>query len=122
MELILILVYAVAIWVIYHKIFDVTYFDLGRGLAKEIGGSLLGGLILGALTLMYWWVMVIIIAVVAFILLMKFKRIEQKILVAVAAVIIAIAVAVTGISFNNRNNDENQQTAKVHCCAVEEIC
>ena len=33
--IVLILILAVINWIIYHKIFRVLYFDLGKGLVKE---------------------------------------------------------------------------------------
>ena len=44
--LILVIVYSIAVFVIYHKIFDVYYFNLTSGIAKELFGSFIAGLIL----------------------------------------------------------------------------
>lgn len=121
METILVLVFTVVIWVLYHKIFDVVYFDLSRGILKEIIGSLIGGVLLTALTLMYWWVTDIIIVIMALAVIGKCRRSEQKILVVVCAAIIAILIAVAGISVNNEAEKQTQETTQAYGNVVEKI-
>ena len=55
--------YVIAILVMYHKVFDVVYFDLGRGLMKELVIAAFGGMILAAITVKFWVLSAIIIII-----------------------------------------------------------
>ena len=117
--IILTLIFAVALWVMYHKIFDVVYFNLSKGIFKEIIVSLVAGLFLTGLTLMYWWITDILIALIAIAGVFACKRSEQKILVIVGAVILGIVVMITGIAFNNQQKKEQHTTAQVYDIILE---
>ncbi|MBE5892219.1 MAG: hypothetical protein E7286_02435 [Lachnospiraceae bacterium] len=89
-----ILILAVINWVIYHKIFRVLYFDLGKGLVKEficcflvaaveaalivyVGGALiglLGSLLAGFLNIVVW----LAVFVGAFLIIRKIYRLFKK--------------------------------------------
>lgn len=100
--------YTIAVWVVYHKIFDVVYFDLKAGLGKELFGSIVGGLILSTLTLTFWWVVDIIIAIIAIIFAVKLKKPEVKITAVVLAIVIAVLISATGISFNKKQAEKQE--------------
>lgn len=61
----------VAVWIgwivilitLYHKIFNVVYFSLMDGLLKELFVSALIGSVLTALTVQFWWVVLILVVV-----------------------------------------------------------
>ena len=53
---ILVIVCSFAVWYIYHKIFDVIYFDLMSGCLKEILVSLIVGSILAVLIISFWYI------------------------------------------------------------------
>lgn len=51
-----------ATWYIYHKIFDVMYFNLFNGCLKEIITSSFIGLFLTLLIIKFWYISIIVIA------------------------------------------------------------
>ena len=106
--LILVLIFSIATWVTYHKIFDVAYFNLGRGLLKEFIGCFICGTILAGLVLKFWWIIDILIVIVGLLVILKFRRKEHKIIALVCVGIIAIVVAVVGISFNKQSETNEQ--------------
>lgn len=65
--LVLWVVYAILFFVSYHKIFNVVYFNLGRGCLTEIIYILLGSMILVALWKSYWVIALIVTALLLFI-------------------------------------------------------
>jgi hypothetical protein len=58
------LIWTIVFFVLYHTVFVVYYFDLGRGVLKELIGSAIIGAIMAALTLYLWWVTAIIVILV----------------------------------------------------------
>lgn len=63
--------YAVALFVLYHKVFDVMYFNLGRGLFFEISTCVVASVFLTALTYMYWYITIPVLSVVIVLILKK---------------------------------------------------
>ena len=68
------LVCSVVVWRIYHKLFQVHYFNVGAGIVKEILGSLFVGGILAALIVRFLPLALIIIAVVVVLVIVKKNR------------------------------------------------
>ena len=61
---------SVALWVLYHKLFDVMYFSLADGLLKEIiVCGLLGGIL--AACIIYFWYITIPVFIIAIIVIKK---------------------------------------------------
>ena len=60
----LLVVCSIAVWILYHKIFTVAYFDFGRGCLMEILGCVCAGFALMLLIRKFWYI-AIIIAVLA---------------------------------------------------------
>lgn len=60
-------VYAVLFFVAYHKIFNVVYFDLGKGCLGEIISVVFGGMVMIFLWGSYWVVALIVTLVLLFI-------------------------------------------------------
>ena len=46
------------VWVLYHKIFAVIYFDLSKGCIAEVIVSILGGIVIAYLIFNYWFIAV----------------------------------------------------------------
>lgn len=46
----------IAVWVIYHKIFNVIYFDLANGCLKEVIICILFGALLTGLVVAFWYI------------------------------------------------------------------
>lgn len=53
---VLTIISACFVWVLYHKIFAVIYFDLSKGCIAEIIVSILGGIVIAYLILNYWFI------------------------------------------------------------------
>lgn len=106
--LVLLIFFAIVAWVTYHKIFDIVYFDLSKGLGKELIGSLVAGLVLTCLTLMYWWITDIIIAIIALFWIASKGSTAKKVAVALIAVILAVFVSVTAISLKKSLAEEQE--------------
>ena len=62
------LICSVAVFVIYHTIFDVVYFDLGNGCLKEIVISAIVGAILAGAIYLYWYIAIPLIILVIYII------------------------------------------------------
>lgn len=105
---VLLIVFTIVAWVTYHKIFDIVYFDLSKGLGKEFIGSLLAGCVLTALTVTYWWIADIIIAIIALCWIVSKGSTAKKVAVALIAVILAVFVSVTGISYKKSQAEEQE--------------
>ena len=62
----LVIISAIFVWLAYHKIFSVVYFDLSKGCITEIIVSLFGGIIVAYLIMNYWFIAVPIIIFVVY--------------------------------------------------------
>ena len=104
--------YVIAILVMYHKVFVVVYFDLGRGLMKELVIAAFGGMILAAITVKFWVLSAIIIIITGLVCRGKFDDPAAKNTVLVIAVIIAIVISSLGIKVNKnqKQQDANNET------------
>lgn len=60
-----------AVWIIYHRLFSVVYFDVANGCLKEIIISGIIGAILAGLILLYWYIAVPLVIFVIIALLKK---------------------------------------------------
>ena len=63
----------IVVWILYHSLFQVTYFDLGRGCLWELMGSVVGGFVLFYLITNFWYIAVIVLVIVAGLFLMSKK-------------------------------------------------
>ncbi len=52
---------AIFVWIAYHKIFSVIYFDFGRGVIKIGLCRLLGGIVVAYLIIIFWFLGVLLI-------------------------------------------------------------
>lgn len=113
------IVFSIGVWITYHKIFAVYYFNLSQGLMKELFLSALGGLILTGLTLNYWWIAAIILLLVGLGVSGKTENPSGKKAIMVAFAIAAIVVAIIGISTKSRNSSDTD--ASVWGYTIEEM-
>jgi hypothetical protein len=51
---------SIAVWIIYHKLFNVMYFDLFNGCLTEFITSGFLGAIIAAMIIRFWWVTIVI--------------------------------------------------------------
>lgn len=113
---VLVLIYTVAVFVIYHKIFDVYYFGgVGHGIIKELFGSFIAACFLAGLTVYLWWVTDIIIILVGLGLAGKSDNPQTKKMIIGAFVVLAIVIAVMGISYraeNKKDADSSSESAQ----------
>lgn len=100
-------IFSIGVWVIYHKIFAVYYFNLSQGLIKEFLLSAFFGMILTGLTLYFWWLTAIILLLAGFGVSGKTENPSGKKAILVVFAIAAIVVAIVGINFKSQMNDPN---------------
>ena len=92
--------WTIALLILYHKVFSVYYFNLSRGLMKEIiGACFLGGIMTGV-TLSCWYVSAIIIIIIGLSVSGKMKS-KAPVIV---AIICAIIVSFMGVSATMGND------------------
>ncbi len=111
-------IYAIAYFIlgfiVYHRIFDVVYFDLGRGCMQEIIGCIFFSAIMTVISIVFWPIAVVILLVVAFVIYNKSKNV----FLAALFVIFAIFTTITGIyawkngADNNKSNNNSIQIRK----------
>lgn len=63
METFLMIVCAIVVWLIYHQIFTVAYFDLRKGCLLEIMACLAIGYWLAQLVMKSWWIILLLIVI-----------------------------------------------------------
>lgn len=105
--------WTIAFLVLYHKVFTVYYFDLGKGLMKEIIASAIFGGIMALVTLALWYIVAVII--VLFGLIMK-KKTESNVPL-VLAVIAAIIMCVVGITAKSDGDEQAAMNMNYMYCA-----
>lgn len=108
------LFYVIAILVLYHKVFDVYYFDLGHGIMKEIVTACFVGLLLTGITMKWWYIAVAIIILCGLSCMGKVEDSSAKKVIAAIFVVIAIVIAVMGINVN-RAADAETNTVESAC-------
>ena len=102
--IILMIIWTIAILILYHTVFEVVYFDLPGGCATEIIFSVLLGCVMAGLTLYLWWLTAGIIIVVG---VVNAKKTSNQAHIAIA-VVLAIVVAIIGIVFRlNMGSDSD---------------
>ena len=93
------IVYTILCFVVYHKAFEVVYFDLGKGCLSEIFWCSVVGAILTELTVILWWVTDIIIGIVAISCIRKCKSGSSKVFVVLFALALAFMVFYLGTEY-----------------------
>lgn len=96
------IIFSIGVWVVYHKIFTVYYFNLSQGLMKELILSAFLGALLTALTLYFWWVTVIILLLAGVGASGKTENPSVKRTIIVVFGVAAIVVAIIGIRYKSQ--------------------
>ena len=106
MYLIPFIVWFIAIEVLYHTIFTVYYFNLGKGCLSEVVASFAIAFILTCLTYKYWYVIVIILILIGLVASNKSKNIGPLVI----CIIISIIFSLLAIRLNKKiaENKKNQ--------------
>ena len=86
--------WTIALLIMYHKVFSVYYFNLSRGLMKEVVGACMLGAIMAGVTLAYWYVSAVIIIVIG---LSVSSKMKSKVPI-IIAVICAIFLSFVGFT------------------------
>lgn len=63
---VLVIISAIFVWIVYHKVFSVVYFDLSKGCLTEIFTSILGGIVLAYLIMNYWFIAIPVIVFIVY--------------------------------------------------------
>lgn len=92
------IVWFIAIEVLYHTVFTVYYFNLGKGCLSEVVASFAIAFILTCLTFMYWYVVVIILILIGLVASNKSKNIGPL----VVCIIISIIFSLLAIRLNKK--------------------
>lgn len=108
----LFLFWMAAVLMLYHKVFTVFYFDLGKGLMKEIVGAFFLACGLTYLTAKIWWVILIISLIAAAILFFGAENPNTKSIGVVVCLVIAFVVTVVGVGTKNRENESDEKNSK----------
>lgn len=106
------IVFSIGVWITYHKIFTVYYFNLSQGLMKELILSAFLGGILTALTLYFWWITAIILLLVGVGVSGKTENPSGKKAIMVVFAIAAIVVAIVGISYKSQVSADADGSAR----------
>ena len=88
----------IAIEVLYHTVFTVYYFNLGKGCLSEVVASFVIAFILTCLTYMYWYVVVIVLILIGLVASNKSKNIGPL----VVCIIISIIFSLLAIRLNKK--------------------
>lgn len=113
---IVLLIWIVALLVLYHKVFEVYYFSLSYGLMKELIVAVFIGMIMTVLTFYLWWITAIIILIVGFANMSKSGN-KAHIIV---AVILAIVISIIGISVRSNAKSANEGARMNEITIVQE--
>lgn len=100
------IVYAIALFVIYHKVFDVIYFSVAHGIIKEIFFCGLLGFLLTMLTIKHWKIAVAIVIIAGIIIYMKEAQSENRYTVIGVCAVLVVIIAAAGIKIN-KNAEES---------------
>lgn len=106
--LMLAIFWTVVVLILYHKLFDVVYFNLINGIVRELVVSFIIAMVITFITIKLWWVTAIIL-VIAGILLSK-KTLSKVPLV--ITIILAIVFSSLSGKLNEaiQNNSSNNTT------------
>ena len=102
------IMWMIALFVLYHKVVKVYYFNLGRGLIMELLWSGFIGAFMTMFTFMFWWLTAIIIIIIG---LINMRKTNNKIYL-IIAVVVAIFISIIGIGTNNKA-DSAENTASM---------
>lgn len=88
--IIMIIIYAIVAFIIYHKIFSVIYFDTFKGLLGEFLGCGIFGLIMALLTVHYWKIVCIGLIIAGVLLILAADSGTKKVIIFIIVAILVI--------------------------------
>lgn len=106
--------------VIYHSIFEIWYFNLGKALIGELFGAFVFALLMTGLTLKFWWIALVIIILLGLALSAKVSSPAGKKIVLGVFVAVAIITAITGINYNKQEKEKEKEAERQEQEAAEE--
>lgn len=106
--------------VIYHSIFEIWYFNLGKALLGELFGAFVFALLMTGLTLKFWGIALVIIILLGLALAAKVNSPVGKKIVVGVFVIVAIITAITGINYNKQEKEKEQEAERQEQETAEE--
>ena len=120
---VLLVVYTIVIWIVFHMIFTVYYRNIGQGILHELLYSLIGAAIFTALTVTYWKVLIIAIVVVGVIFIVKAPGLKK---IFIALVVIILSVCILGAnreyeSEHSQKEEKEEMSDEEFMEAVEEL-
>lgn len=98
------IIWTVVLLVFFHKIFTVYYFNLGRGLLKELLMAAILGMVMTGLTLYFCQLTVIILILFGIVMAKK----TSNSLVFIGCIILAVIIAVMGTRFTKAMKEEKE--------------
>ena len=113
------IIYTIICEVIYHKVFTVYYFSLGRGCLTEVVGCGFVAAILAGLT-MYLYIPLAVIVVVLGIIIplvvpaMKYGDMPGKVLVRVLAIILTVCILLAGSAYKKNQEESMANRAETY--------
>lgn len=70
-QLVLFVACIIFAWWAYHQVFEVVYFDLGKGCVQELIITIFLGGMLFAILMKFWYIALVIVGIVVFIKIKK---------------------------------------------------
>lgn len=107
--IVLIVIYMIIAWILYHKIFDVVYFDIQQGCLGELIGCTIVAVILAYLTLHYWAISALIAFVACLIAFCCSKTSEGRGVVVIVGIILILFIVIVGILFNKWETNKREE-------------
>lgn len=103
------LAWMVAAFILYHKVFNVIYFSLGRALLNELFGCFIVAAIMTALTFWIWPLVVVLIIIAGVSIAQK----TGKKSFIIGAIILAIAFGITGHNIKKQINENSEMAEQM---------
>ena len=103
--------WTVVVLILYHKLFDVVYFNLINGIVRELVVSFIIAMVITFITIKLWWVTAIIL-VIAGILLSK-KTLSKVPLV--ITIILAIVFSSLSGKLNEAIQNNSSNNTRLYC-------
>ena len=101
------IIWTIVLLILYHKVFEVYYFSLGKGLMRELVGAAFLGIIMMGLTFYLWWLTAIIVILIGIIVMGKTNS-KAPIVI---AIILAIIISIMGIRVKSSTESSQDQVS-----------
>lgn len=113
MMFLVLVAYAIACFIIYHKIFKVYYFgSISQGIFREIIICFLAAIVLTGITIWFWYVSAIVLIIATLKLRNKCSEPAMKIAVTIGMGILIVFIAIAGIQVKKNVEQEETSTIK----------